>query len=282
MIIKLAAYADESSETLEGQIEALKRNNIPYIEIRWIKGINIVDYPLDEVKRFNELLEKNNIKVWSIGSQIGKVKLSSDLDKHLQDVTKACEIAKIFHCDKVRMFSFYEATDKNVVFKYLNKMVEIGNRYGIKMCHENEKGIYGDITPRVLEIYQNVPGLYNVYDPANYVQCNQNMDDAMNALANNSIYFHIKDAFKENGEVVPVGKGDGKVLELISRIDHDTVLTIEPHLKAFSGFSKGDQTTLKHIYKFNTNEEAFDFGVKSTKELLLKAGYKEINGGYQK
>ena len=40
--IKLCAFSDEANNSLDGQIAALKRNNIPYMEMRNVNGKNVV------------------------------------------------------------------------------------------------------------------------------------------------------------------------------------------------------------------------------------------------
>ena len=41
MMIKLCAFADEAESSLVGQIAALKRNSIPFLELRSIAGKNV-------------------------------------------------------------------------------------------------------------------------------------------------------------------------------------------------------------------------------------------------
>jgi len=282
-MIKLCAFADEANEMLVGQIEALKRNNISLIELRGVDKKNVLTLTDEEAKKAYELLKSNGISVFSIGSPLGKVKLSMDLDKYMETVERGCQLANIFHAKNIRMFSFYEAyDDKEKVIKYLKKMVELGNKYGVNMCHENEKEIYGDIEPRVTEILNAVPGLKYVYDPANFIQCNQSPEESINKLFNRVHYFHIKDCIMGSGEVVPAGKGDAKIIDLVNRIKDDKVLTIEPHLRVFDGYAKMDNTELKNKYTFKTNDEAFDAACKAIKEILVNAGYKEINGEFRK
>ncbi|MBQ7101644.1 MAG: chorismate synthase [Clostridia bacterium] len=51
-------------------------------------------------------------------------------------------------------------------------------------------------------------------------------------------YLHVKDAYFENGEVVPAGKGDGRVAEIIKRFARnggEKFLSLEPHLTVFDG-----------------------------------------------
>lgn len=52
-------------------------------------------------------------------------------------------------------------------------------------------------------------------------------------------YVHIKDALSETKEIVPAGKGDGHLAQILSAMDTDGYrgfLSLEPHLADFSGF----------------------------------------------
>ena len=68
----LSAFADEAGTTLAEQIAALKRNGIDYIEPRNINGKPILTLTDDELKAVKTELDKNGIKVNSLGSPIGK------------------------------------------------------------------------------------------------------------------------------------------------------------------------------------------------------------------
>ena len=62
---------------------------------------------------------------------------------------------------------------------------------------------------------------------------------------------------------------------MINRITDDKVLTLEPHLKIFSGFGDIDSTEMKNKFCYDTNDQAFDAAVEAIKKLLADAGYKE-------
>lgn len=282
-MIRLCAFADEAGPSLAEQINALKKHNIHLIELRSVDGKNVLDFTDEEAKTICEQLNKNGIKVWSVGSPIGKVDINTDFNEYEKKVIRACELANIFNSTNVRMFSFFKAyNSKDKVIAQLKRMVEIGKKYNVKMCHENEKEIYGDIESRCTEILNAVPGLYYVYDPANFLQCKQEPKESLKMLLPRAYYLHIKDALMATGEVVPAGKGDGHLQEIINSINTDKVLTIEPHLKVFAGYANVDKTELKNKYEYKTNAEAFDAAVTHTKELLKNAGYHETEEGFSK
>ena len=283
MMIKLCAFADEAESSLGGQIAALKRNNIPYLELRSIAGKNVKDFSLDEAQEYAKILAESGIAVWSIGSPIGKVGIDVDMDVYMKDVRHVCELAKIFGTTRIRMFSFFHAYEKReTVMTYLQKMADVAKEYDVELYHENEKDIYGDTLERVQDIMRSVNGLKYIYDPANYLQCDESAEKTIIALVDKTDYFHIKDVIVATGELVPAGYGDGRIDELVGKIVGDKVLTLEPHLAIFDAYASIDNNEMKHKFHFTSNNEAFDFAVKAMKGVLLKAGYKEVAGGFKK
>ncbi|MDY3724328.1 MAG: sugar phosphate isomerase/epimerase [Candidatus Borkfalkiaceae bacterium] len=278
-MIKLCAFADESASSIEGQIEALKRNNIDYLELRGVDGKNVSKLTDEEALAIYDKLNASDVKVWSIGSPLGKVDIECDFEEYKNTARRICKIAKIFHTDRIRMFSFFHAYEKSEkVHKYLKEFTDIAKEENVTMYHENEKDIYGDVLKRVVEILDRNSELHSVYDPANYIQTGEYADDTLNALVDRTDYFHIKDVIRSTGELVPAGYGDGKIDKLIEMIGkRDVVLSVEPHLAIFKGFAQIDKTEMKNKFTFSSNEEAFDAAVNSLKKVLNEAGYKEEN-----
>ncbi len=282
-MIKLSAFSDEAANDMEGQIAALQRGNIPYTELRSIGGKNVLEFTVAEAKGYRTQFADSGIAVWSVGSPLGKVDISVNLDEYMEKVKHCCALANALHTDKIRTFSFFNAyEEKNKVFDGLNRMTEIAKEYGVFMYHENEKDVYGDTLARVLELQREVPALKCIYDPANYVQVGEKADDTLTALADKADYFHIKDVVAATGELVPAGYGDGKISELIASIRGDKVLTLEPHLALFESYKQIDKVEMKHKFTYENNGEAFDAGVASLKKLLNEAGYKESKEGFVK
>lgn len=282
-MIKLCAFIDESAADLQGQMAAMKRNDLDLIEVRNINGVNVASFTLENAKEYQKVFEDNGVRAWSIGSPLGKVDISTPFNEYEKTVRHIFEIANIFKTDKVRAFSFFKAYDqREKVFDYLNKMVEISREYGVNLYHENEKEIYGDTCDRVLDIMENVKGLKFIYDPANYLQVGDCADKTLSALHSKTDYFHIKDVISSTQELVPAGVGDGKIYKLVDMIDKDTVLTLEPHLAVFSGYSSIDNTEMKNKYAFSSNTEAFDTAVNALKKILLDCGYQKQGFNYIK
>ena len=277
--IKIYAFADEASPNIDEQITALKRNGLQGLEIRNVDGANVSDITLEKAKEVKTKLDANGLITWSIGSPIGKIDIEKDDFKaHLEKLKHTLEIADILESKNIRMFSFYmpEGKDvldyKNEVIDRLGQMCEIAKTHNVFLCHENEKGIYGDIPERCLEIHKAIPELKGIFDPANFVQSNSDTLEAWDMLKDYIYYMHIKDA-KIDGTVVPAGMGDGNVEKVVKNFIEKggNSFTIEPHLTVFEGFShlerKGETSVITE-YGYPDSNTAFDTACNAFKGLL--------------
>lgn len=273
MKFKLAAFADEADENLDKQIRAMTENGIEYLEIRGVDGENVSDIPTDKAREIRRRMEANGLAVWSVGSPFGKIGIEDNFAPHLEKFKRQIETATILGTKHIRMFSFYVPRENaeqysDAVMSRLEKLLVAARGSGIVLCHENEKGIYGDTAQRCAEIHKNFPEIKAVFDPANFVQCGQDTKSAWEILAPYVEYMHIKDALAD-GSVVPAGKGEGNITFLLENYTGE-VLTIEPHLSVFSGFEKlerGSETAHKE-YCYPSSREAFDAAVLALKELI--------------
>ena len=279
-----SAFADEAGSTLKEQITALTENGIKYIEPRNINQAGILTYTEDELVDIEKQLSEAGIKVNSLGSPIGKYNIEDDFAPHFEQFKKALAVCKTLKTDKMRMFSFFVkqnelATHRDEVLRRMNAMTEEAKKHGIKLCHENESNIYGQMPNEVADLMDNVSDLYGIFDPANYRMNDGDVIAGINATLKNFAYMHIKDAHFESQTILPAGEGEGKIGEIIDIINENydglVYLTLEPHLHIFDAYKDIDEHELKGKYKFNTNREAFDFAVKSLEALMIKRGYRK-------
>ncbi len=240
-----SAFADEASPDILEQISACKANGIEYIELRNVNGKNISNFTVEEAKELKKILDDNGMKVSSIGSHYGKIEIDDDFAPHFEAFKQTVEVAKVLETKYIRMFSFFftkgQSRDeyKDEVYARLNAMVDYSNEHGILCCHENEKGIYGDITERCLEL----AGYFGdrmgcIFDPSNYIQCGSNTLEGFKLLQDYVTYFHVKDCIAEIDTVVPAGEGDGHLVEIMRMLDDKEgvyFLSVEPHLRVFEG-----------------------------------------------
>lgn len=268
----LAAFADEASGMLSEQIVAMSENGVKYLEIRGVDGENIADISNEKAREIKERMDNAGLAVWSLGSPFGKIGMGDDFDAHLEKFKHGLELADILGAKNIRLFSFYVPSDnkpayRDEVMRRLDKFVAAGKGSDVILCHENEKGIYGDVATECLEIHKEFSALRAVFDPANFVQCGQDTIKAWEMLAPYVEYMHIKDALAD-GSVVPAGKGIGNLPYLLSNYK-GRVLTLEPHLSVFPGFEQLEASEkTKMGYCYPNSRAAFDAAVNALKELI--------------
>lgn len=276
--VNIYAFADEAGQAVDSQIAAMKRNGLRGLEIRGVDGTNVSDITLDKAREVKDKLSVNGLVTWSIGSPIGKINITDDFSQHLDKFKHTLEIANVLEAKNVRLFSFYipEGVNpddcKGEVIDRLGEFTLAAKNSGIALCHENEKGIYGDTPERCLEIHKTLPLIRGIFDPANYVQCGVDTLKAWELLKNYIKYMHIKDS-RLDGSVVPAGEGAGTVRfianDFISRGGND--FTIEPHLTVFEGLKslerEGEESGIGE-FRYPDADTAFDAACNAFKQIL--------------
>lgn len=277
--VVLSGFADEIDADLNKQIEVLHKLKMNYVEMRGVNGKGLVEHTLPEVKEIKKRLDSEGIKLSSVGSPIGKILITDDFAPHMELYKHTVEIAHMMETKLIRMFSFFMPAGQSYepyrsqVMEQLDRMAGYAKENGVVLLHENEKGIYGDIASRCLEIMREFYGAHMkaVFDFANFVQCKQDTAAAYEMLKPYIAYVHIKDAVWESGNVVPAGAGDGQVEEILAKLKADGYqgfLSLEPHLSDFTGFSSleknaGEKQPLN-------GEEAFTLAYESLFKILEK------------
>lgn len=277
---RLSAFSDEYAPELDKQIEGLILNKIHMTELRNIDGTNVSDLTAAQAKDVHRKLDAAGISVSAIGSPIGKIKINDPMEPHLDMLRRTCETAAIVGTKRIRMFSFYieegkYAETQNEVIDRMGQMLDVADEYNIQLCHENEKGIYGDNADTCLELMRAFDGRIGcVFDPCNFLQCGCTpFPDCYNMLKPYITYMHIKD----NGPhgIVPAGRGQGCIPETLAMINisrtGDFILTLEPHLRVFAGYEKLEgENRMKLSEEYETSADAFEAAVTNLRYCIPK------------
>lgn len=243
---QLSGFSDEISSDIEIQFETLNKLGISYFEPRGVNNKNISELNDEEVECLKETMKRYNIKVSSIGSPIGKIKVSDDFEKHFELFQRVVRTAKMLNARYIRIFSFYHdggdwsEAERTQVLVRLKRMVQYAEEQDVVLLHENEKDIYGDVAERCVDLMKELycEHFQAVFDPANFVQSGEDTKEAFELLKPYITYMHIKDAMASDGSVVPSGYGDGNVayiLEQLYQEGYKGFLSLEPHLGSFQG-----------------------------------------------
>ena len=275
---QIFAFADEACPQIDGQISAMRRNGLDGLEIRGVDGTNVSAITLEKAREVRQKMDDNGLKIWSVGSPIGKIRLEDSFDAHLDVFRHTLEVADILGAANMRMFSFYlpggQDPDRfyGQVVDRLGAMLDVARGSGVTLCHENEKGIFGDTARRCLRLLEALPELKGVFDPANFVQCGDDTAAGWAILKDHTYYLHIKDSLPD-GNVVPAGLGAGNVACIVRDfLDRGgCAMTIEPHLTVFDGLKDLEQdgntsAVGRHIYP--SADAAFDAACQALKKIL--------------
>jgi 3-dehydroshikimate dehydratase len=268
-MITLTGFADEISPDLEEQLDVLESEKIRYLELRGVWGKNVMDLSQTEAMDVRARLVERGFGVSSIGSPLGKIKITDDFESHFEHAEHAVRLAKLFDAPFVRIFSFYTPSGeheryRDEVIARMKRLTELAMREGVVFVHENESHIYGDTGERCLDILRTIdsPYLRAAFDPANFVQCRVSpMSDAYPLVDGYIAYIHIKDAMMGSGTVVPAGEGDGQLRELLQALNRRKFtgfMSLEPHLSA-----TGDREGM-------SKPELFVLAAKALKRLLTE------------
>lgn len=273
------AFADEASDSLDGQIAALVRNHLNGIELRNVDGESVSGLSIAKAKEIRRRLDDHGLITWSAGSPIGKIGITDDFAPHLDQLRHTLDVANELGAKHLRMFSFFmpvnedPAQYRDEVMERLARMAEAAEGSGVLLCHENEKGIYGDIASRCLDILTTFPQIKGIFDPANFIQSGQETLSAWEMLKPYIEYMHIKDSLPD-GNVVPSGCGAGNVPQIVREFIAmgGRHFTIEPHLTVFSGLKllerEGIESGIGQTHAYENSDAAFDAACKAFASIL--------------
>ena len=276
--LKLSAFSDEYADGFTEQLEGMRRFGIGHIELRHADKKNVSVLTASEVAEIKQKTDFFGVGVSAIGSPLGKITLDGDMDAHLETARRVFETANVLDAKYVRMFSFYAPDGKEITamrgeaLNALEKLVLLARSHGVTLCHENEAKIYGDTPARCRELIDHFGGeLKCVFDMGHFVLENVEPYAAYELLQKDIAYFHVKDAFSA-GAIVPPGKGEAKIAEILSAhrkyAAEDFFVSLEPHLQLFSGLNALVGRAFENPYQYTDAQSAFADAVAKFKELI--------------
>jgi sugar phosphate isomerase/epimerase len=239
----VSGFADEIGSDLDEQLDVLTELGIDHLDLRGVKGTNVLDFSEEQTRRIQRELDERDVGVTSIGSPIGKIGIEDPFEPHLDRFEDAIEAAKTFDTEYIRLFSYYIPEDddpkdhREEVLRRMRKTVERAEEAGITLLHENEKDIYGDTPGRCRDLLTTIDSanFRAIFDPANFLEVGvQPYPEGLLDLIEYVEQLHVKDAqFGERGAIEPAGEGDGEIpatIQALQRRGFDGPASLEPHL----------------------------------------------------
>lgn len=238
----LSGFGDEIDDDPAVQAAVLLALGARHIEVRSAWGTNIVDLAEEQLQELAGLLAGQGMSVSAIASPVGKVDVSLPIEHEVARLRRAIRAAEVLKAKYIRIFSFYYSGNvaaeavRDDVLDRMRALAAVAEEAGVVLLHENEKGIFGDVPDRVLDIVESVnsPALKVAWDAANFVQVGvRPFDEGYAKLRPYLEYLQMKDARFADGQVVPAGEGDGDVLRTLQALKADGYsgfVSLEPHL----------------------------------------------------
>ena len=234
----LTGFTDEALTTFPGQARMASGAGLTHVELRrvGVRPTPILKASPRAVDAAERSLAEHGLKVSCIATGIGKAPVDAPLAPQVEAVQRAAALAHRFGTPWVRTFSWHTTTpdaDRARVLRRLTTLARTAEAEGVRLVHENEKGVYGDSPTRCWELATQC-GVGLIFDPANFVQCGvRPADEAWPLLGEHVAYVHAKDARADTRRVVPVGEADGQWPELVAALGASGwsgFVSLEPHL----------------------------------------------------
>lgn len=251
-MIRLSAFADEISVSLDEQIAFLNQAGIKWMEIRFVDGKNITTLSDEEVMDVKRRLDKASIGISAIASPIGKYAIDAPFENHLALLRRTIRIAKMLNASMIRIFSFYGGENRCIddcgeeVVSRLKAFAEEVKGTGIRLVHENEAGIFGHSATNCEYLMNHLysDNFKAAYDPANFVwgeKIIDNINTCWPLIKRFTSHIHIKDWKLGSKDVGALpGDGDGQIPELfkeLASMEYDGFVTLEPHMSSGGQFA---------------------------------------------
>ncbi len=222
--ILLSGFADEAAnqKTIDQQFAALAALGMRYFSIRFIdagNGVkNVMALDDKEIVTVKEKLDEYGLSISSIGSPIGKVKLSDvedgtttsyrPFDQYLADeVVRACDLAETFGTKLIRGFSFYHPKGSSIddhfsqAIDQVGQIAEVCDSRGLTFGLEVEANLVGQNGHTLAKMHQQIDNnaLVLIFDGGNLVMqgySEEEIFDQYAAMKPGMGWLHIKD-FKD-------------------------------------------------------------------------------------
>ena len=219
--VLLSGFADEAAnqKTAEQQFCAFAALGLRYYTLRFIDaGAGIQNAMLlapESIERILSLQAEYGLRVSSLGSPIGKVKLIDVEDgtsnrfvpfqEYLKkDVQRACDLANTFGCKLIRGFSFYHprGTDPekhlSQAIDQLGKISRLCESHGLTFGLEVEANLIGQTGKLLKKLYDGVadPAMLLIFDGANLVcqgMSTEQVYEEYMAMKEGMGWIHVKD-----------------------------------------------------------------------------------------
>lgn len=269
-MFRISCFADEISDNINDQFRVLKELGMDCIEIRTVNDIPVLSFSDKTAKEIRQMADENGMEITCVSSSIGKTAVTQRTEEACEQVRRAAEIAHIFGCRYIRIFSFFRVETLNedkmmsAAIEKLAAMAKEAEKENVVLVMEGGHNTIGNFGYRAEKLFKavNSPALRCAFDSAAFfAEGDHPYEDALPRLMPYIEYMHMKDAKSGTAGRVVVGAGDAKIKEILTEVQaklpgKDLILSLEPHL-SYAGATRGF-----------TGEEPFKMAHRALAEML--------------
>ncbi|MCA9178567.1 MAG: sugar phosphate isomerase/epimerase [Planctomycetales bacterium] len=259
--------SDEAGQSIDAQIKAHDELGWEHLELRMVDGVNITQLSDEAFDAVVDALEQAGKRISCFGSAIANwarpITCDPEIDR--DDLRRA--IPRMQRCGTqfIRVMSYPndpkspvdESQWRRESIARMKELAKLAADGGITLCHENCSG-WGGLSAENSNILLgevDSPALKLVFDTGNPVAYGVDSWDYYQALSDDIVYVHVKDAQHAEGAEVYTycGEGDGSVERILRDLlgrGYDGGISIEPHLAAVihTGETTDDASELYNSY----------------------------------
>lgn len=248
----LTGFADEISPLLPEQIETFKSLRLQALDIRSVDGVNVLQLSDEKLREVRAAAEANELGIQAVGSPVNKVDLTPENRiAELGKLKRAIEAAHILGTRRIRIFTpetpeLEHDSAWGAIQEWMGEQIALAKDADVLLIHENDAKFWGAYPKNAKRLFAEFDGPHfkAAFDFANTVLLGFHpLGDWFPWILPYLDTIHIKDAIRAEGKVVPAGKGDGQLREVLAYVSEEGwsgPLTLEPHLAAagpLGGFS---------------------------------------------
>ena len=178
----------------------------------------------------------------------------------------------------MRIFSYYNKHEaaksewEAIALDRLGQLRDVAKDLGLKLYHENERHIFGDLGRDVKKLTElRNDNFATIFDFDNFNQSGEDVWVTWELLRDVTDSIHLKDSTTEN-QHVPVGQGNGQV----ERILRDAVsrgwsgpLAVEPHLSHSKAVAAtGPSGNRNEAFASMSPADSFHIAVETAQQLI--------------
>lgn len=255
MKFTLTAFADEVSPSLVDQVEALATHGVEGLDVRSLNSINVLDLALVDLESIRAACHASGLTISCVGSPVNKIPYDiMGQARELDRLRKACYAAARLNTKKIRIFTPEVPEDQHesmasTIIEWMSEQKRVAVDNGCVLLHENDARYWGAFPENAKRLFGELgdENFRAAFDFSNSVLIGiKPFDNWFPWILPYLDTLHMKDSIFSEHKVVPVGEGEGQILETLKFLIENGwngPLTIEPHLAAagrFGGFSGPD------------------------------------------